>query len=297
MIHYLAFLLRKISIFLISRDITYYPGMVSVRIGRKLREITYREGKNPDFQTIQMFKHIKIYVDRFSYMGGSIFWTGFHHLNEVLFLNKYLSPDMTFIDIGANQGEFTLLAASKLTSGHVLAFEPVSLQRKLLEKNKEINNFNNIKIFDYGLGDKLSQLPIYTSEDTNLHHGRHEGLSSLYSSSERNILQEIIDIKVFDDLFLNQLDRLDFIKIDIEGAELYALKGMIKSIQKFKPTVLIEINEDTFNSAGYHTSDVILFFKDYNYSFYKISKGHLIESKIQNFDKWGNYIAKCNVQN
>ncbi len=260
MVYTLALLIRTISIFLISKDITYYPGMVVIRFGRWLRRKFYKDLNNADFQTIEFFNGTKIYLDRFTYMGGSIFWTGFHHLNEALFLKNILKSNMSFVDIGANQGEFSLIAASILSSGKILSFEPVSQQRALLEKNKIINNFKQIEIYSFGLGNKNSELPIYTSANTSLHHGRHEGLSSLYSSSDRNILQEVIQIKVFDDLFFNDLDRLDFIKIDIEGAELFALEGMVKRIQKFKPIILIEINEETFNAANYTTKDVVEFF-------------------------------------
>jgi len=293
MINILAFLIRKISIILVTNEVTYYPGMIMIRLGRWLRKKVYIDSNKTDFQTVALFNGAKIYLDRFTYMGGSIFWTGFHHLTEALYLNTILRSNMTFIDVGANQGEFSLIAASIINSGKILSFEPVSQQRTLLEKNKVINNFQQIEIYPFGLGNKNSELPIYTSANTSLHHGRHEGLSSLYFSSERNILQEIIQIKVFDDLFFNDLDRLDFIKIDIEGAELFALQGMSKSIQKFKPTILIEINEETFNSANYSTKDVLEFFYNFGYNFFEIKKGKLVNIEVKSFEKWGNYIAQC----
>lgn len=293
MVYFLASLMRSISIFLVTKEITYYPGMVIIRLGRWLRKKFYHGLSITDFQTIDFLKGTKICLDRFTYMGGSIFWTGFHHLNETLYLKNILKPNMTFVDIGANQGEFSLIAASIINSGKVLSFEPVSQQRALLEKNKTINNFQQIEIYSFGLGNKNSELPIYTSSDTLLHHGRHEGLSSLYSSKERNVMQEIIQVKVFDDIFFKTLDRLDFIKIDIEGSELFALQGMANSIQAFKPIILIEINEETFNSAGYTTNDVVAFFYNFGYSFYEIRKGNLVNTEVKSFEKWGNYIAQC----
>ena len=292
MIYIVAWAIRKISIFLLSFDLSYYLGMVVVRFGRLLRKTTYKSYNHPDYQKIEMFNKVYIFVDRFTYMGGTIFWTGFHHLNEVLFLNRFLHSEMTFVDIGANQGEFTLLAASKIKTGRILSFEPVSQQRELLLINKKNNNFSNIEIYDFGLGNESNELPIFTSLDTKLHHGRHEGLSSLYCSNERSTLQQLIKIEVFDDLFYEKLTRLDFVKIDIEGAELFALQGMKKSIERFKPFVLIEINEETFNSAGYKTNDILMFFKEVGYSFYSIKRGKLLPDKLTNFEIWGNYIAR-----
>lgn len=292
MISSIASFLRKTSVYLLSKSSTYYPGMMVVRLGRFLRERNYKSNQKADFHEIKMFGDIKISVDRYSYMGGSIFWTGFHHINEALFLKNFLKPQMTIVDIGANQGEFSLLASSIIRQGKVMAFEPVIYQRSLLEKNKELNKFSQLEIFPFGLSNTENKLPIFTSKNTTLHHGVHEGLSTLYSSGDRNELQEEIELKVFDELFYKNLKRLDFIKIDIEGAELYALQGMKKTIKKFLPLVLIEINEDTFNAAGYTTLDVIAFFKTLNYKFFRINKGKLSQEPISEFNEWGNYIAK-----
>jgi FkbM family methyltransferase len=295
MILFFSSLIRKTTFFLLSNSSTYYPGMLAVRIGRIFRKSTFNEARSADFHIITMFNGIKINVNRFSYMGGSIFWTGFHHINEALFLRNFLKPDMNFVDIGANQGEFSLIASSVLTSGKVMAFEPVTYQRNLLKINKDLNKFSHLEIHPFGLSNIESNLPIYTSNDTSLHHGIHEGLSTLYSTGNRNELQEVIDLKVFDELFYSKIDRLDFVKIDIEGAELYALQGMKNTLKKFSPLVLIEINEDTFKAAGYTTKDVIAFFDSLAYKFYKIEKGKLSQFPIIDFNQWGNYIAKHSV--
>lgn len=292
MILFVASLIRTFSVILLSNSVTYYLGMFVARTGRFFRKTTYSKSKLSEYHIIKMFNNVTIEVDRFSYMGGSIFWTGFHHISEALFLKSFLKPYMTFVDIGANQGEFSLIASSILKSGKVMAFEPVTFQRELLEKNKDLNSFISLEIYPFGLSNVESNLPIYTSTVTNLHHGIHEGLSTLYSSGDRNELQEVIDLKVFDDLFFAKMDKLDFVKIDIEGAELFALQGMKKSLEKFKPLVLIEINEDTFNAAGYTTQDVVTFFDSLDYKFYKIIRGKLSPTPLTEFNEWGNYIAK-----
>lgn len=295
MILFISTIIRKLSFLFLSNSLTYYPGMVLIKVGRYFRKMTFNNQESPRFHSIKMFNSININVDRFSYLGGSIFWTGFHHVNEALFLKSYLKSNMTFVDIGANQGEFSLIAASILKAGQVISFEPVTYQRTLLDKNKMLNNFSNLEIHSFGLSNKESKMPIYTSNDTSLHQGIHEGLSTLYANGDRNQIQEIIELKVFDEIFFTELKRLDFIKIDIEGAELYALQGMKNSIKKFHPLILIEINEDTFNAAGYGTKDVIDFFKSLNYQFYEIKKGKLIDKPMVQFNEWGNYIAKYSI--
>jgi FkbM family methyltransferase len=285
-------LYRSFIYFLINKEYTYYFGMILVRAGRILRKLFYTENNIENNSIVLFFNKVKLNVNRNNYMGGMILWTGFHHLNEILYLNKFLKKDMTFVDIGANQGEFSLFAASKLDKGLVISFEPLQKNIKALRANIALNGFSNIIINEFGLSNKNEKLPIYTSENKLLHSGTHEGLSSIYKSSERSTLEEIVEIKAFDDEYYNQLKRLDFVKIDIEGAELYCLKGMEKTIKKFKPQILIEINEETFNSAGYTKSELIEYIKDLKYSIFKIKKGKLkfIPNPNNNILEDGNYV-------
>jgi FkbM family methyltransferase len=285
-------ILRDFIFFLVTRKTLYLFGMILVRFARKIREFSYKENQGLYFCEVTFMKKLRMRVDKNSYMGGSIYWTGFHHLQELLFLMNYLKPEMVMVDIGANQGEFAIFASSILTNGKVLAFEPVKKQRALLCYNIDLNKMHNISLFAYGLSNLKQKLPIYTSDNVSLHKGVHEGLSTIYPSSSRNVLEEEVELEVFDDIFFNQINRLDFIKIDIEGGELYALEGMQKSIEKFKPTILIELNEETFSSAGYSIIDVQKFFDKYNYLMYKWSRFNLIEVDLKNTAPWGNYIFK-----
>lgn len=255
--------------------------------------MSYHPGEKEELTIVKFTGNLKMKVDIHSYMGGSIYWAGLHHLNEILYLKRRLTPDMTFIDVGANQGEFSVYAASRLTKGRVLAFEPVSKIRNLLRENQRINNLQNLEIFDFGLSDHEGSLPIYTTADTIHHHGYNEGLSTLYKTDERNVFEEQVSLKVFDDMFYDKLQRIDFAKIDVEGAELYVLKGMRKSLIKFKPELLIEINEGAFNAAGYSTSDLISFLKDLNYNCYGLKRGKLTSMEHNDFDRWGNYIFRA----
>lgn len=233
-------------------------------------------------------------VDKNSYMGGAIYWTGFHHINELLYLKSFLKKDMTFVDIGANQGEFSLFACKMLKEGNVLAFEPVKSQLDLLKESVKLNHFQNIQIYDFGLFDKPGQFEIYTSIDTKTHSGTNDGLSSLFKSEDRNELEQIVEVKVFDDVFFDDLTRLDFVKIDIEGSEFFALKGMLKTLQKFKPGILIEMNKVTFEEAGYTVLDVHSFLTDLGYKCYNIFRGRLFEYDIRDITEFKNLVYLSN---
>ena len=64
-----------------------------------------------------------------------------------------------------------------------------------------------------------------------------------------------------------ELPPPDFIKIDVEGAELYALRGAAETLKKHHPKILLEFNRDTFEAAGYTQQDVLDFLGQFNYKF------------------------------
>jgi FkbM family methyltransferase len=287
----LAALFRFILYPLITFRPTYLLGMVLVRLSRKIKARTIKSTK--ELVTISNFMYnIKMRVDKNSYMGGAIYWCGFHHINELLFLRGFLRSDMTFVDVGANQGEFTLYACSKLTNGKVLAFEPTSYQLGLLQTNIGLNNFKNVEVHSYGLYQEEAKLEVYTSYDTSVHSGTNEGLSSLYKSESRQEVEEVIDLKVFDTEYFDKLTRLDVVKVDVEGAELFVLKGMIKSLEKFKPLLLIEMNKKTFEDAGYTMEDVVQFLEDLNYRPFKLFRGKIYEITRKDLVDFSNVVFK-----
>lgn len=212
-------------------------------------------------------RDLRLKIDHSRSMGAAIYWSGFHEFHEFLFLHKFLTEDMVFVDVGANLGEYTLFAAKRLTQGKVLAFEPLPKMNSLLDENVSLNHFKNVSILHYGLSDNNGILPIHEIES------EHEGLSTFYPG-DRKIKNRIdVPLKSFDKEFdYFEIARIDFVKMDIEGGELNALKGAKKSIDRFKPVVMIEINAPTYKAAGYSVDDVYQFFESLNYRPYKINK-------------------------
>jgi FkbM family methyltransferase len=167
-------------------------------------------------------------VDRGRAMGAAIYWTGFHEFKEFLFLDRYLKPEMTFIDVGANLGEYSLFAAKRLTQGRVLAFEPLPSMQAVLRENIALNKLRNIDVFPFGLSSQAEMLTIHEFEDA------HEGLATFYPGQRGSRPSVDVPLRTLDEVVVSlQLDRVDFIKIDIEGGELKALQGCRSVIEKF----------------------------------------------------------------
>lgn len=230
---------------------------------------------------------ITMRVDASKVMGAAFYWIGFHEFKEWRYLQRFLKPDMVFLDVGANQGEYTLFAAKRLTKGAVIAFEPVDEIYEQLHRNIALNHFINIKTLKLGLSDSVGVLPIYEMQATG---ANHEGLATLFQSELRGKVIQQIQLDTLDNLALQlNLQRIDFIKVDIEGAELSMLKGARETISRFRPQVMVEMNDDTFKAAGYSKTQVIEFFDQLGYKANAIDRqGELIP--ILSFNIFSNVI-------
>src|SRR6202035_2711911 len=193
---------------------------------------------------------LRIYVDRASYVSSAIYWRGHHCTHIARFLKNYLRMDMTFVDVGANMGELTLFAAKRLAKGRVLAFEPVPQIFEELSRNVALNNSLSIELFNIGLFDKTDSLPIFRSQDINF--GTiNEGVPSLFSTgADRQ--EAAVPLRRFDEVASEcGLERLDVMKIDVEGAEIMVLRGAEASIKRFRPIIITELSDENFQRAGY----------------------------------------------
>jgi FkbM family methyltransferase len=220
-------------------------------------------------------------IDPKGSMGASLYWTGFHELHELLFLNEFLKSGMVVADAGANMGMFTVFAARRVNHGKVISFEPVPSVFQRLQANIQINDFKNVIALQTGLSDKYGKLPIYEIE------GDNEGLSTLYPGALKKSNVTEVEVKPLDEILRAlEVQNLELIKMDIEGGELPALKGAAETIRKFRPVVLIEINTRSYEAAGYKPADVYDFFKNENYLPHRIGKtGKLIrETECSEFN-------------
>jgi FkbM family methyltransferase len=210
---------------------------------------------------------LHMHVDRGRAMGSAIYWTGFHEFKEFLFLHRFLKADMTFVDVGANLGEYSLFAAKRLTSGRVLAFEPLPSMQEILRENIALNGLRNIEVFPIGLSSRSETLTIHEFEEA------HEGLATFYPGERTSKPSINVPMRTLDEVIGSLgLKRVDFVKMDIEGGELKALQGCRSVIEQFHPVFLVEINEETYRAAGYTVEDVVTFFNEVGYKPYQIVK-------------------------
>ncbi|TMI06377.1 FkbM family methyltransferase [Candidatus Bathyarchaeota archaeon] len=153
---------------------------------------------------------------------------------ERMFLGLKPSPGEFVLDIGAHIGSYTL-RYSRLVGdeGTVLAFEPEPDNRRILRWNVQLNGVQNVVIRPEALGDFHGKSRLRLSVYGGVH-------SFVRTSQEiRQIGEAFVPMIRLDEL---NLDRVDMIKIDVEGYEMEVLKGGEKMIRRFKPKMQIEVH-------------------------------------------------------
>lgn len=144
---------------------------------------------------------------------------------------KNLKPGMVFVDVGANIGLFTLTAARQVgPTGHVYAFEPGKGNCALLRKNIEQNGYKNVTVIEKAVTDKSGTCTLFESEFNPADHRIYE------VSKDRK--QVTIECIALDDYFKLGA-TIDMVKMDIEGAEELAIKGMERILIDSKTLQLI----------------------------------------------------------
>ena len=207
-----------------------------------------------------------------SHISSQIFWRGSYSTTQLRLLDRMLGPDFVFFDIGANEGEHTVFCAKRLSRGKVYSFEPNSKIFDRLNQNLDLNAFQSrVSSHRIGLGRETASLPLYGSSGPESDGSKNEGLSSLHARAGVSAVLEEIRVVRLDDFVRDQkLDRLDMMKIDVEGSELAVLEGGVETIRRFRPLILIEVSEKTSIAAGYSTQQLLSYLSGFGYQFENI---------------------------
>jgi FkbM family methyltransferase len=165
-------------------------------------------------------------------------------------MKQYLRPGSTILDVGANIGLYTIEAAKAVgSSGRVISIEASPDHAKTIERNINLNGFRNVDLISSAVGD------VDGAATLTLPAGGNYGMFTLGKVAGRASGE--VQIRRIDDILLQQGVRsVDFIKMDIEGSELSALKGAIKTIEQSHPPILIELNEGALESCGTSSTEV-----------------------------------------
>jgi len=178
---------------------------------------------------------------------------------------NYLKPQEgeVFVDVGAHVGKYTCMIAKMMCQkGFVIAVEPHPANFSALVESVKMNHVNNVWVLNIAAYSVDRKLPMFVG-DMSGHH-------SLVTDMGCGTIQ--ITARRLDDVILDRVDRVDWVKIDVEGAELEVLKGMTEVLQRYRPSLIIELWKR-------NETDVVLLLSNAGYKVWTINEEPDSDSK------------------
>jgi FkbM family methyltransferase len=226
-------------------------------------------------------------TDRIDSLNGLL--GGRFEKSQTSLMKKYVKKGDTVLDIGSNFGYYTALFSMLVgKKGEVHTFDPLPWATDLLEKNAKMNDsFKNVTINRFGLGEKKGKSLIFRYKwgDSGLSSLRKHGLVPADSFiCKIETLDSYVEKKKF--------KKIDFIKCDIEGAELLAFKGGSKTLAKFSPILFFEVLKAYERDFNYKPEDIYSFLHSLDYDIYYL-KNKVLErvNETDGANMWGDYLA------
>lgn len=214
-------------------------------------------------RTVSLGYGLRLEIDLSNAMGREIYYHGAHEPEIASFLSNFLKPGMTFVDVGANVGEVTMLAAHLVgNQGKVYAVEvsPNTLPR--LRRNLALNELANVEIVEAAICDRDDPVSFYLGK------GMDSGSSSI--SQPHDYFGEMLTVPGMrlDTLASSRsLHRIDCIKMDIEGAEMAALRGCERLLAgPYPPVVIFEYHRDVASRMGWTLDEASGLLRNYGYT-------------------------------
>ena len=197
---------------------------------------------------------------------------------EIDFLMKLLvKQDSNVLDIGANVGFHTVRLAQRATSGRVYAFEASPCAIHKLNKNCAFNNLKNVTIIPHALGNLTEIKKININKTGDGLEGTSSFLTTHHIQREPNLYDQT-DVQIYrlDDL-IDQLEiqKIDFVKIDVEGFEPMVIEGGLEALQRHRPIIITEAHSVRLSNTEKSFSWYLKTFPDYHiFVIYPISRAN-----------------------
>ncbi|WP_370895748.1 FkbM family methyltransferase [Chryseobacterium gossypii] len=201
------------------------------RIAEKLQYVS------PGFYKKRYFKNLN-HLNRNNFSARNV-------EPELVWIKEYLSENDVILDVGANVGTFLYQLEDKLSHGNIYGFEP---NKKLYQRLKRL--FPKMKVFSLALSDENTtaefKVPVINGKIT----ASRGTLNTSYKEKgeEKSHTENVKVVKLDDWIAGEPLNRLDFIKIDVEGNEMKTLTGARQTIRRFLPTLMVEMEQRHHNT-------------------------------------------------
>jgi FkbM family methyltransferase len=239
----------------------WYQRIIELLAHTPILSISYE--KNSCVYQLEDGRKFRFRPDKAAGWLYTIPYSGNFEVKETCYVKRTVERGWVCLDVGGCFGWYTLLFAELAgPDGLVHVFEPVPDNRECLVENIALNGCSNVTVHPYALGEKLALTTIYVPEG---------GVSGSLRAHGSAVNCKAIDVQVstLDDFMqASSFKRLDFIKADIEGAELLMLKGGINVLMRFKPMLMLEVQARSTCLFGYDPKDLFRFMQELGYAIY-----------------------------
>ena len=206
-------------------------------------------------------------VDVFDFIGGEIARNGYYEAETIELFLRVLEPGMVVLDAGAHVGQYSLISSTIVgAGGHVYSFEPEPRNYARLARNIKMNRRDNVTAVNAALSDAPSRLRFHLAIASNS--GGHS-LAHTGCSSDDTIIVEATTIDTY--VARQNIKRIDFLKADVEGAELPLLRGAQESITRFRPVLVVEGSVHS-KGFGYETPELAQFIESNGYQVFLVDE-------------------------
>jgi len=194
-------------------------------------------------------------------------------------MKNILKPNMVVLDIGSNLGYYAIMEAK--IAKKVYAIEPSPLNIKILRKNICLNKLNNVETYELAVSNKIGTRQLYLSNYSNYHSIKGNYNSSLNSFYAEESSGESIEVKTNTvDRFLKNKQKVDLIRMDIEGAECEVIDGMKETLKTF-PMLMMEIHQPNYDNKNDFEKRIKKLFKQGYYPKYVVSEIPILDKEIE----------------
>ena len=184
---------------------------------------------------------------------------------------RLIKPGFQVLDVGANIGWYALNIAKVCSATHVWAFEPVPETFAALQVNVELNRVDNITAYNLGLSDRVGEVMFYIPP------GGSENASAENLSERTDVQTVSCQLTTLDDFVQTNNLHVDFIKCDVEGAELFVFKGAFKTLQQSRPMIFSEMLRKWSSKFHYHPNEIIDLLAGLEYRCFTVKADRLVE--------------------
>lgn len=190
---------------------------------------------------------------------------GRYEPEETLVMDLLSAGAKNILDVGANIGWYTVRFAKRQPEARIHAFEPMPQANAFLQRNVAVNGVGDrVSSYNYGLSEVGGSFEFFIAPTGGTN-------ASLLNVSGAVDARKVMGLTLtLDQWVINQQQRPDFIKCDVEGAELLVFRGARETLKRDKPIVFSELLRKWSQPFGYHPNDMLAFFCELGYRCYAV---------------------------